>query len=149
MTRWTKRFEVDDTKDPDLIDKIEDLTESNKYAPAVRDGLRVMHDIIINDDISLMISDWFINKYHNKKSVHDLRQALNLIVAIEDSDVDMIFTLYPHLLMPMIKHAMQFTGMNNYSSYAPQPSAQPSAEDVYLEDEVPFDRNKAVLALLG
>lgn len=150
MTRWTYRYEVDDTKDKDIIDKVDDLKSGNKYAPAVRDGLRVMHNIIIEDDLGYLLSNDFLNKYGRYNSVKDLKRALNLILAIEQMDIEMIFNLYPGLIQPMVMYSMNFTGMANFVGQRQYATVEPSQQDSILEpQEIPFDRNKAIQSLLS
>jgi len=151
MTRWTRQYEVDDTRDPDILDKIDDLKSVNCYAPSVRDGIRIMHNLIMDNDLSFMISDEFLSKYRNKSAVRDLRNALNLMLAIEQMDIESIFTLYPHLVQPMIQYSIQFTGLGNLNrpliNYDSVPQA--SNHDQQEPKEIPFDREKAIDNLLS
>lgn len=149
MTRWSYRFELDSSKQEhnEVIDRADDLKSINKFSTAVRDGLRIMYDIIINDDLAYIISDQFMNRYHNRRSVKDLRRALNLIIAIEKGDIEFIFTLYPHLIQPMIRHSIQFTGLGNHLSVGRQ-IEQPSIQDSFTPKEIPFNQESAIQKLL-
>lgn len=151
MTRYTQRFEIDTTRDPDILDMIDDLKSGNQYAPAVRNGIRIMHNLVIDDDLSFIISDRFLNQYQNRSAVEDLRKALNLILAIEQLDIETIFVLYPHLIQPMIQYSIQFTGLNGMGrpliSY--DSSFQASPQDESNPKEIPFDKDKAAANLLA
>lgn len=154
MTRWQYRFNLDSSKNDHrpVIDKVDDLKSINKFAPSIRDGLEIMYDIVVHDDIRHILSNDFRNRYGTKNSVKDLVKALNLLKAVEDHDVEMIFTLYPHLIQPMVKYSMNFTGMQNFIGYAPQPQyrSEPSIQDYVVEEkEIPFNREKAIQSLLS
>jgi hypothetical protein len=151
MTRWSYKFELDSSKDDHLpiIEKVDDLKSINKFAPSVRDGLEIMYDIQVHDDIRHILSNKFRNQYGTKQSVKDLVKALNLLRAIELNDIETIFNLYPGLIQPMVKYSMQFTGMQNFIGYVPQPRIEPSIQDVPQPKEVPFNKEQAIQSLLS
>jgi len=151
MTRWTKKFEVDESRDPDVLDKIEDLIEMNTYAPATREGIRIMHNILVNNSLEHLLSDEFQNKWRQKASVvKDLRDVVNLMVALEKGDIDYIFDRYKHLEQPMVKHAVEYIGLGNLFIQPQFNQPNPSSTDSFVtEPEELWDEDEVIANLLS
>lgn len=154
--RFTVKFQVDDTRDPDVLDIVDDLKNINKFAPSARDGLRIMHDIVINRSLDYLLSQELYDKYYTISggAFRDLRDIANLLIAVETNDVEGIIELFPHLRQEVIRYAVSYTGLN-FLSAAPMPRQQvlmndeiESEQDV-VPVEQPFDAEQALKNFLA
>ena len=104
MTRWQRRFELDDEKYPALYQFTEELKSSRQFAPFMIELLGIGYSIRSNNDpIPLLEAKHLTDENQGGAVLDDIRAALTLLDMVERCDIEQLFSTYPELMLETIR----------------------------------------------
>lgn len=104
MTRWQRRFELDDDKHPELYQFTEYLKSSRQFAPFMLDLLNVGYAIKCNNDpMPLIESEHLRDDKQGGVVLDDIKNGLVLLDMVERADIEALFSTYPELMLETVR----------------------------------------------
>lgn len=145
MTRWQRRFELDDDKHPELYQFTEDLKGSRQFAPFMLDLLNVAYAIKRNNDpMPLIESEHLRDDKQGGIVLDDIKNGLVLLDMVERADIEALFSTYPELMLETVRFmrgsgdsvpAQPQTTINMPQADKPQVKAGFTTVDVEIDED--------------
>jgi hypothetical protein len=103
MTRWQRRYELDDSKYPLLYEFTEELLNNRKFAPFMIECLQIGYSIRRDNDPMPMLNSELLRVEHKDSVLDDIKSGLQLLDMVERCDLEQLFSEYPELLLAIIQ----------------------------------------------
>lgn len=147
MTRWQRRFELDDDKYPELYQFTEDLKSSRGFAPFMIDLLNIGYSIRQkNDPVPLIESEHLRDNDNGGIVLNDIHQGLVLLDMVERADIEALFSTYPELMMETIRFMRGSSGDPASIPQQPAPhtpkAQKPQAKAAFKSVDVSLDEEE-------